>query len=152
MPDPSLNLAEVLTATIPSGNDLPMLIMHFAEENILFVALNGVIFQFNWTYISASLGQARNSVPPLLLSHAGAFSSPAPVTCWNVFQVLSLLSVPFKSEPRCRWSFAKGNSSLPVGRMGEALLSCLLIFPDSFSEFLAVLQLLNLLSQLRGLL
>lgn len=47
MPDPSLNLAEVLTATIPSGNDLPMLIMHFAEENILFAALNGVIFQFN---------------------------------------------------------------------------------------------------------
>lgn len=42
--DPSLNLTEVLTATIPSGNDLPMLITHFAEENILFVALNSVIF------------------------------------------------------------------------------------------------------------
>lgn len=38
MPDPSLNLPEVLTATIPRGNDLPMLITRFAEENILLVA------------------------------------------------------------------------------------------------------------------
>lgn len=47
MSNPSMNLTEVLTATIPSGNDLFVLIMHFAGENILFVVLNGVIFQFN---------------------------------------------------------------------------------------------------------
>lgn len=47
MSNSSMNFTEVLTATIPSGNDLPGLIMHFAVENILFVVLNGVIFQFN---------------------------------------------------------------------------------------------------------
>lgn len=32
--------SEVLTATIPRGNDLAVLITHFAEENILFMDLH----------------------------------------------------------------------------------------------------------------
>lgn len=56
--------SEVLTATIPDGSDLPVLITHFAAESILLVALHGASFQFNSALISASLGEMCGSLPP----------------------------------------------------------------------------------------
>lgn len=113
--------SEVLTATIPDGSDLPVLITHFAAESILLMALHGASFQFNSALISASLGRCVVPFPPRVSQH----NLWPTVACCSAFQPFSLSSAPLTFEPLHRKSFAKGSSSLCLlkewGRLCEAI-------------------------------
>lgn len=110
--------SEVLTATIPDGSDLPVLITHFAEESILFMGQAFSLIQHSFQH---PWGRCVAPFPPRVSQH----NLWPTVACCNAFQPFSLSSAPFTFEPLHRKSFAKGSSSLCLlkewGRLCEAI-------------------------------